>query len=199
MHAWQAVSVGICMSAAAAAAEAAVSSVERRKRAWTPYTYFGLYTSQLCRLCGWSLLSIERNAIATQEVGAAFIPAFELLRRLRSFRSLHTRLSSWVACVIFSENCPQGPFAATSKRLPIINLRDCESYCDNCQLCAYLHFTNLTKMIIFIHTTMCRGRQTDRQKTIQSIQQSKYQSTKNVPDWCNKISMGLSTHRIHWT
>jgi len=40
-------------------------------------------------------------------------------------------------------------------------------------------------MIIFIHTTMCRDRQTDRQtdqkKTIQSIQQSKYKSTKNVP------------------
>ena len=58
-------------------------------------------------------------------------------------------------------------------------------------------------MIIFIHTTMCRDRQTDRQtdqkKTIQSIQQSKYQITKNVPDWCNKISTRLSTHRIHWT
>ena len=38
-------------------------------------------------------------------------------------------------------------------------------------------------MIIFIHTTMCRDRRTDqRKKSIESIQQSKYQSTKNVPD-----------------
>ena len=36
------------------------------------------------------------------------------------------------------------------------------------------------EMIIFIQTTACRDRQT--KETIQSIQQSKYKSTKNVPD-----------------
>jgi len=49
-----------------------------------------------------------------------------------------------------------------------------------------MQFQTYTKiMIIFIHTTMCRDRQTERpEKTIQSIQQSKYKSTKNVPRDC---------------